>query len=92
MEHRRRDDQSEDARQETAPGATEVSPESVDLIKVILLGGPGVGKTSIIQVRLMDKVARICVVSAVKADKSTGEDEKCEVNTKFSRCDFLKFE
>lgn len=28
----------------------ETSPDSMDLVKVILLGAPGVGKTSIIQV------------------------------------------
>jgi len=33
-----------------APPETEASPDSMDLVKVILLGAPAVGKTSIIQV------------------------------------------
>ena len=32
------------------PPETEASPDSMDLVKVILLGAPAVGKTSIIQV------------------------------------------
>lgn len=41
-------------------GPIEISPESVDRVKVILLGAPAVGKTSIIQ------VSRVLVVEMVQ--------------------------
>lgn len=37
---------------ECSQSPIEISPESVDRVKVILLGAPAVGKTSIIQVRI----------------------------------------
>jgi hypothetical protein len=44
----RRREHARDAR--GPPPETEASPDSMDLVKVILLGAPAVGKTSIIQV------------------------------------------
>jgi hypothetical protein len=38
------------------PPETEASPDSMDLVKVILLGAPAVGKTSIIQVGYVSRV------------------------------------
>lgn len=48
LERRQNDPNNEN--QEAPRSPIEISPESVDRVKVILLGAPAVGKTSIIQV------------------------------------------
>lgn len=49
---RRQHESANNENQDVARSPIEISPESVDRVKVILLGAPAVGKTSIIQVNI----------------------------------------